>query len=206
MSVTDLLRRHADLWAEAAQHPFLRAVRDGTLPGHAFTAWLAQDYAFVGDLLVFQARLLARAPRPTQAPLIGGLRALEAELTWFEEHAQRAGLGLTALRHQTTEAYRRLLEQLDQQPYPVAITALWAVERAYLDGWQSAAPGAGEYRAFVEHWTIPAYAQYVAELERAADAALAAQPEEAEAARVAVLDVARLERDFWQMAWTGGAA
>jgi thiaminase len=47
--------------------------------------------------------------------------------------------------------------------------------------------------------------QYVAELERAADRALAAQPEEAEAAQVAVLEVARLERDFWQMAWTGGA-
>src|SRR5260221_1191924 len=155
MSVAELLRRHADRWAEATQHPFLRAVCDGTLPRHAFTTWLAQDYAFVGDLLVFQAQLLARASRPTQALLIGGLRALEAELTWFEEHAQRAGLDLTAPRHQTTEAYRRLLERLDQQPYPVAVMALWAVERAYLDGWQFAAPGAGEYREVVEHWTVP---------------------------------------------------
>src|SRR5258708_6460102 len=111
MSVTDLLRPHADRWAQAAQHPFLRAVRDGTLPASTFTAWLGQDYVFVGDLLTFQARLLARAPRPTQALLIGGLVALEAELTWFEDHAQRRMLDLAVPRHATTESYRRLLER-----------------------------------------------------------------------------------------------
>jgi len=35
----------------------------GMLPAAAFDTWLAQDRRFVGDLLWFQARLLARAPR-----------------------------------------------------------------------------------------------------------------------------------------------
>lgn len=40
-----------------------------------------QDYRFVSDLLVFQARLLARAPRSTHTVLAGGAMALVDELT-----------------------------------------------------------------------------------------------------------------------------
>ena len=56
--------------------PFLDGVRDGTLPPAAFDRWLAQDALFVADLLRFQARLLARAPRPAQAVLAAGAVAL----------------------------------------------------------------------------------------------------------------------------------
>jgi len=204
MTATELLTRHAELWTSATRHPFLRAVREGTLSAGAFAAWLAQDYHFVADLLTFQARLLARAPRPAQAVLVGGLTALEAELTWFEGHAARRTVDLAAPRHPTTEAYRALLERLDAAPYPVALTALWAIERAYLDAWRFAAPGHADYREFVEHWTVPAFGEYVAGLERAAEAALAAHPKEQGAAEAALAEVALLERDFWQMAWSLG--
>ena len=59
--------RHATAWSHATRHPFLEAVRDGPLTESAFEAWLAQDYRFVSDLLAFQGRLLARAPRRTPA-------------------------------------------------------------------------------------------------------------------------------------------
>jgi len=39
------------------------------------------------------------------------------------------------------------------------------MELAYLEGWRRAAPGASKYREFVEHWTAPAFASYVADLE-----------------------------------------
>ncbi|MDK3255060.1 hypothetical protein [Blastococcus capsensis] len=61
--------RHAGAWSGATAHPFLHAVRDGTVPEPAFDTWLVQDARFVADLLRFQARLLARAPRPAQAVL-----------------------------------------------------------------------------------------------------------------------------------------
>lgn len=57
------------LWAAATRHPFLDAVREGTISDLAFDRWLGQDALFVADLLTFQARLLARAPRSAQAVL-----------------------------------------------------------------------------------------------------------------------------------------
>ena len=120
----DLVERHADSWREATRHPFLDAVRSGNLDPRDFGAWLVQDHHFVRDLLRFQALLLAEAPRSDQAALAGGLVALEAELSWFEEHAARLGLDLTVPRHPTTEDYAGFLEELAAGPYPEGIVAL----------------------------------------------------------------------------------
>jgi thiaminase len=202
----ELIERHARVWSEATRHPFLDGVRDGTLPEEAFEAWLAQDYLFVSDMLVFQARLLARAPRSAQAVVVGGLAAIEEELGWFEGLARERGISLDIPRHPTTAAYRRLLCGLEDGPYPAGIAALWAIELAYLEAWRGAAPGHPDYRPFVEHWTVPEFAGYVDGLEEAADAALGRATEgEQEGAEEAFLAVARLERDFWGMAFAGGS-
>lgn len=206
MRAAGLISSHPDSWREATRHPFLDALRDGTLSPEAFEAWLAQDYLFVGDLLAFQARLLARAPRPAQAVLAGGLVALVDELGWFEEMARERGLELGETRHPTTNAYRSLLDALEEEPYPVVITALWALERAYLEAWGSAAPGHPDYRPFIEHWTVPEFAGYVDGLEEAADAALGAGGVVSEGrVEAAFLKVASAERDFWEMALSHSA-
>ena len=198
--VAALIQRHAELWRAATHHPFLDGVRDGGLPPAAFGAWLEQDYLYVSDLLMFQARLLSRAPRAAQAVLINGLAALEGELGWFEDLATQRSLSLEAAHHATTLRYREFLVGLEARPYAAGIAALWAIERVYLEAWQTAAPGQPEYREFVEHWTTPAFADYVIGLERAAEAALAAGSD-LSAADSAFAEVARLERAFWEMAW-----
>lgn len=204
MKTNDLIEAHGELWNDATEHPFLDGVREGTLPDGAFEEWLAQDYLFVLSGLVFQSRLVPRSPRADQNLIIGGLVALEDELGWFEEKANERNLSLDADRHPTNEAYGGLFANLETRPYPANITALWAVEKAYLDAWTRASPGAGEYREFVEHWTTPEFEKYVASLEEAADAALAgASEEEKEDAETAFLEVARLERDFWSIAVPG---
>jgi thiaminase/transcriptional activator TenA len=196
----ELLEHHPDAWREATRHPFLDAVREGTLPAGAFEAWLIQDYLFVADLLVFQSRLLARAPRPAQAALTGGLVAVEAELTWFEEKAGERGLKLETPRHPTTTAYRNFLFSLEGEAYAVGITALWALERAYLEAWRNAAPDHPDYREFVEHWTTQEFADYVAGLEKAASYTLDPRVErERERTEAAFLRITSLERDFWEM-------
>ncbi len=192
MPVADLLARHADAWGRATRSPFLDAVRDGTLPPAAFDTWLVQDAHFLDDLLRFQARLLARAPRPAQAVLAGGCGALVEELDWFTRVAADRGLDLAAPRLPATVAYADLLDRLDGAAVPTALTALWAVERAYLDAWTGALPGAEEYREFVEHWTVPGFAAYVSGLETAADGA--GPPDDA-----AFLRVAEAEAAFWGM-------
>ena len=177
-------------WERATRHPFLERVRDGSLPEDAFGRWLVQDHHFVGDLLRFQARLLARAPRPAQRVLAAGTLALVDELAWFEEQAERLGLELGAERAPATRAYAALLERLDAAPYAEAITALWVLERVYVDAWSFAAPAAPPFDAFVEHWTAPAFRAYVEELERHAE------PERTEL----VAAVLEAEIAFWETA------
>jgi formylaminopyrimidine deformylase / aminopyrimidine aminohydrolase len=192
--VADLLSRHPDAWRGATRHPFLDAVRDGTIPVAAFDTWLVQDARFVADLLRFQARLLARVPRPAQAVLAGGLVALVDELAWFEEQAAVRGLDLGTPPLPATAAYAELLERLDAADVGTALTALWTIERTYLDAWSGAAPGAPEYRPFVEHWTQPGFADYVAGLGAAADGVPAPD------ADAGFTEVVAAETAFWAMA------
>jgi thiaminase/transcriptional activator TenA len=191
--VAELLQRQNAAWAGATAHPFLAAVRDGVLPPSSFDTWLVQDALFVADLLRFQARLLARAPRPAQAVLAAGAVALVEELTWFEEQAAVRGLDLTAPALPATTAYAALLDRLDAAGVGTALTALWTIERTYLDAWSQAAPGAAPYREFVEHWTVPGFAGYVAGLEAAADTVGSAGEE-------VFLEVVAAEVAFWDMA------
>jgi formylaminopyrimidine deformylase / aminopyrimidine aminohydrolase len=165
----EYLRGHEQAWLRATRPPFVERVRVGTLPVDAFVAWLVQDRLFVGDLLCFQARLLARAPRRAQCVLAAGARALVDELAWFDEQLERFGLDLEAERLPATRAYRALLERLEGEPFEAAMTALWALERVYLEAWRVAEPAAGPYNAFVEHWTSPEFRAYVEELEVFAD-------------------------------------
>ncbi|MBB3677884.1 thiaminase/transcriptional activator TenA [Modestobacter versicolor] len=194
MPVAELLQRHADAWRGATAHPFLAAVRDGAVPRAAFDTWLVQDARFVADLLRFQARLLARAPRPAQAVLAGGLVALVEELAWFEEQAAVRALDLSAPALPATAAYAALLERLDAADVPTALQALWTIERTYLDAWSAALPGAPEYREFVEHWTVPGFAGYVAGLAQAADA-VGGPVDDA-----VFIELVAAETAFWDMA------
>jgi len=148
-------------WTAATRHEFLDAVREGTVPDEAFDRWLAQDALFVADLLAFQARLVARAPRRAQRALAGGCVALVEELDWFDVQAERRGLDLRQPPLPATVAYAALLQRLDALPYDDAVTALWVLERVYLHAWAYAAPSTGRYREFVEHWTAPGFEGYV---------------------------------------------
>ena len=74
------------------------------------------------------------------------------------------------------------------------------VVRTYLEAWRAALPGAPAYREFVEHWTNQAYASWVDRLEAAANRVLACG---GDAERDAFRWIARYERDFWQMAYSG---
>jgi len=179
------------MWKRATQHRFLAAVRDGTLPTEAFDTWLAQDRLFVGDLLWFQARLLARAPRAAQPVLAAGAAGLVDELAWFEGLADQRRLDLGAPAQPATLAYRQLLGRLDSTRFEDAMSALWAVEQTYLEAWRFAAPGAEPYREIVGHWTTPAFGDYVDRLAVACPALAGPMVDEVLAHEIA----------FWEMVW-----
>lgn len=203
MRTDDLIAQQPDLWRAATRHPFLDGVREGSLPAAALDRWLAQDALYVDALLRMQARLLARAPRADQLVLAQGLVGLAEELAWFSALANERSLDLHAAPLAANTAYCAELAGCDGMPYAAAIVALWTVERAYLDAWLGARPGAEPYRALVEHWTTPEFAAYVAGLGATADRALAGSPADAAMAGDAFAMVARHEWAFWGMAFAG---
>ena len=197
MTAQKLIESEAELWRAATHHPFLDGVRDGTLPPEVFARWLVQDYQFGAALTRVEARYLAGAPREDLALLAAGVQAMVAELDWFEEKATERALHLGAPLHPTARAYIDYLYALCDRPYSVQLTALWALERAYLDAWRGARPGAEAFREFVERWTNDAFASCVAALEAATSRVLG---HNADAEREAFRQVARYERAFWEMA------
>src|SRR5262249_54472694 len=123
------------------------------------------------------------------------------ELGWFDGHLRARGLPSDAPRQPPCKAYCDFLLALNHVPYPVAMTAAWAIERAYFDAWSGALPAAPAFGEFVEHWTTPEFGAYVADLASAADRALGtATPAELHAAEDAFIWAARYEHAFWQMA------
>src|SRR5690349_9728822 len=120
MKPTDLLEKHADAWKEATRHPFLDAVRDGSMPFQAFATWLVQDYFFVIYEFTVQAHLLPATPRYAQSLLIQNVAALEAELTWFEGRAKELGLSLNTEPHPVTAAYGAFMKTFEQLSFAAA--------------------------------------------------------------------------------------
>jgi thiaminase len=93
--------------------------------------------------------------------LAGGCVALVTELDWFEDQAARRGIDLEQPALPATLAYRELLGRLDATPYEAAVTALWVLERVYLLAWAFAASDTSPFGEFIEHWSAPAFADYV---------------------------------------------
>lgn len=196
-----LLTRHAAAWQAATGHPFLTGVRDGSVPAHSFDRWLAQDYLYAQALVRAQSRIAAGAPFADIGLLAGGVVATVRELGWFEEMAARRGVALDAAVHPTTRAYCDFLLALTHSAYPAQITAIWALERTYLESWERARPGAEPYREFVDRWTADAFRSYVGDLQAAVDRQLEATAgDQAREAEEAFWWVTHYERAFWDMA------
>ncbi len=165
-----------------------------------FARWLAQDYHFGVALIRTEARILASAPREDLELLAGGVQAMVAELDWFERKASERAIDLNVPLHPAARAYIDYLHALTDELYSVQLTALWALEFAYLEGWRTALPGAPAFREFVEHWTNDGFAAYVAALETATNRVLA---QAGDAHRQMFRRVAKYEQAFWEMAYGG---
>lgn len=205
MTCEELIALHEAAWRDATRHPFLDACADARIDVEAFHTWLVQDYLFVVEFTRFAARVLNTAPVPHMAVLIGGITALGDELAWFRAKAAARSLTLGVARHPTCDRYVSFMEQVFREPYAVQAVAFWAIEKAYNDAWRLPGPMTPPYDEFADRWGSPGFTEYVELLETQADEALAGAPAEIRSgAEGAFLEVAGLERMFWQMAVDAG--
>ena len=186
-----------DLWSQATKAQFLSAIRDGNLPQEAFGRWLVQDYLFARGATTFLAVTMAKTPRPAQKVLISGLTALDSELDWFEENAQKRGLDLNASPHQTCRRYVDfLVASAYSQPFEVLLAILYGAEVSYLRAW-SALEATGPYAEFIQRWSNAQFVEYVRQLLRLCEQFRHADQQ------AQFNEVLRHERDFWRMTWEG---
>lgn len=192
-----LIADHPDRWLAATRSPFLDAAGDGTLADAAFDRWLAQDHLFVTALVRAWGVLLQTAPRRDMALLVGGMTAFVEELAWMEGIAVDRGIDLAAEPLPATTAYIDDLLRLTDRPYGEAITAMWAVEAAYLQAWDHVAPGAPAFTAYITHWANDDFAAFVDALAAIVDRELPDEP--TGDAALAFCTIADHEAAFWRM-------
>ncbi len=183
------------LWSEATHAQFLSAIHDGSLPREVFTQWLVQDYLFAKGATSFLAIAVAKTPRPAQKVLLSGLTALDLELDWFEENAQKRALNLTAAPHPTCRRYADfLIASAYTQPFEVLLAILYGVEVSYLCAW-SALKATGPYAEFIARWSNTEFVGYVRQLLKLCEQHT--HPGQ----QSQFNEVLCHERDFWQMTW-----
>lgn len=202
LTCQQLLQDYTQAWQEATVHPFLEQCKLGTINLEQFNTWLVQDYLFVMEFTRMAGRVLAIAPSDHFDVLLGGLSALKDELNWFKEKALERNLIIATQKQPTCKQYCDFMHSLGTAAYSVQATAFWAIELAYNQGWQLPGKMPEPYAEFADRWGNPGFTDYVKLLEKQADEALQTASEtEQHQAEDAFLKVAKLEKDFWQMAF-----
>lgn len=197
-------QKHRASWDAIAKHEFLRRVGEGSTPEDGFTRWLGQDYHFVAGLVGYVGGIIQQfgAHERLSRPLAAAVDVLMGELDLFQREGSRFGVEVgTAELSPACFNYLNYLAVLQRTSSPaVNLTAYWALEQAYLDGWRYVASiGRADVRlsGFIANWTCREFSDYVDLLRENADSLL--QPHELGDAEAAFVQVMRFEHQFWDL-------
>lgn len=193
-----LLTAQAATWQRILDHPFVSRTSAGSLPKATFDRWIAEDYFFVRSFRRYLEALSAVTPDDeSREVLAGGLAALVPELALFEQAAAERGVDLTGEPSLLNLGYSSYLFTSVGEGWPVGITVLYAVEKAYCDAWVSVRDTTGaetQYAGFIANWSSPAFSAYVEQL-----AALVDREPLTPAMTLAFDRVLRFELAFWDL-------
>lgn len=207
-----LLEDGADIWRAQIEHPFVTELADGSLDPGAFRHWIEQDYRYLLDWARAFAVAGARARREeTMRDLLSIAHStLESEMDLHREFAADYGIEpeelATVRKAPTCEAYTNfLLRTAYEGSLAEIIAALYPCGQGFLDVADHAAKRAdGEHRytPWIETYTGEEFRDVVHLLGDIVDQYGDRYPGERDAMRDAFLTSARLEYEFWEMAYT----
>jgi thiaminase/transcriptional activator TenA len=201
----DLLAGSAAPWSQLSAHPFIAQAGDGSLRRGSFDRWLVADHYFVVGFRRFLTGLVTVAPDEHAADVLAaGLGGLQSELALFRREAATRGVDLDAEPGPIAVGYTAFLRASLQDGYPVALAVLYGAEKAYFDAWSAVRATArrdSDYWPFVDNWSSPAFAHWVASIAGLLDAIT---PDGPTAAMRASFDrVVRFELRFWTAVHAG---
>ncbi len=200
------------IWEAQKEHPFVRELAAGTLDQAAFEHWVKQDYRYLLDY----ARLFALAgskarDEATMTHLLGvAHQVLDHEMDLHREFA--ADYGITTEELETVEkaptcvAYTNFLVRTAYEGSIAEIAAaLYPCMQGYLDmadHMDELAEETHEYTPFIEMYTGDEFREATGWCREFVDRMGECYPGEHDAMREAFLTSAKLEHQFWEMAYT----
>ncbi|KAE8667953.1 Bifunctional TENA-E protein [Hibiscus syriacus] len=211
------LRKHRLLYVGATRHSLIHAIRDGNIDISAFKTWLGQDYIFVRAFVPFIASVLIKAWKESNdrdndvEVILGGVSALNDEISWFKKEASKWGVQLSNIVPQkANQEYCRFLESLTspEVEYTVAIVAFWAIETVYQESFahclEEDSKTAPELKETCQRWGNQGFAEYCNSLRKIADRQLENASDDAiTKAEATFLQVLEYEVEFWNMSHGG---
>jgi thiaminase/transcriptional activator TenA len=171
----------SELWEQAAQHAFVRAIGDGTLPRSAFHRWIVQDHLFLQALARFVEMLTTNAPGPDRVGLRVAATMLRPELELFHAYAKREGFELTTQPCPECAAFESALVSAVGAGYTQGLAAYYACERSLFEAWSFARglmDGGSPYSAWVNNWSSSEFGAFVRWIGERLDAAPIADVDE----------------------------
>ncbi|KAL5983550.1 hypothetical protein ACLOJK_017637 [Asimina triloba] len=204
--------KHRGMYVRATRHPFILAIKDGSVDFSSFKRWLGQDYLFVREFVPFVASVLLKASKESDdgsdvEVILGGVASLHDEISWFKKEASKWDVKLLGVAPQTpNKDYCRFLESISSSEveYTVAITVFWAIEAVYQESFSlclerdSRTPT--ELLETCQRWGNNGFKQYCDSLRQIANRCLEKSPETVlRKAEDAFLRVLELEVGFWDM-------
>jgi thiaminase (transcriptional activator TenA) len=200
------------IWAAQKDHPFVRAIGDGSVDLDAFAFWVRQDYLFLMDYARLFALGAARAPDLDTMARFARLcqETLETEMSLHRGYAARFGITQADLESETkapaTQAYTDfLLRTAALADYAELVAALlpcmWGFNEIGLDLRQRGMPAQPLCAEWIEMYSSPEFTQLADWCREILDRLAAGQPEHVlQRLEDAFLTSSRHELAFWQMA------
>lgn len=207
-----LLEDGTELWEAQKSHPFVTELADGTLDEAAFRHWIEQDYRYLLDWARVFAIAGARADEEaTMTALLSIAHStLNEEMALHREFAAKYRIEpaeLEAVRKAPTcEAYTDFLIRTAYEGTTAElVAALYPCGQGFLDVAEYAnerADGEHRYTPWIETYTGEEFREVVGLLRDVVDSYGERYPGQRDAMREAFLTSARLEYEFWEMAYT----
>lgn len=214
----DRLREAArPIWASQFEHPFVKALGDGTLPRANFEFYIRQDARFLDELSKTFAYAATRTGDHAEMQRFGelALHTLQVEQALHQEFARTFGVTVEEMMRTpmapTNYAYtRHLLSIAATGSLAAILTAvlpcawIYAEVGAHFTRLLGGAPGPDHpYGAWLATYAAPEFAATGAWLrERLNERAAVLPPVEQAQLEQIFLTSSRYEYMFWQMAWT----
>ena len=209
-----------DAWGASFDHPFVRALVDGSLDAERFKFYQMQDARYLEAIADAFGLIATRCVTPDRKLLFyeAAQNALRTERALHLGYGERFGYGPEDLRNLTltpnNRAYQNhMIERIQRGTLAEAIAAVTPCPWLYRDLGQSildelggAVPDDHPYADWIRRYAQPAPEESLdigTLLHVLQDAADAVDDAARERAREAFRVSARYEWMFWQQAWTG---